>query len=240
MICYDNDMISEGQNHDWSDLPTILAAAHELKSPLVLIRQLALEYRELPTDEAAERIRLTAERSLQLVEGLTRASRLSGAIFESEPVSLGPLFDDIAHEMNPLANALGQKIEVRLGRNPVMAVGNRDLLRSVLCGLCDNALTHNDASQPIILSALRSGPSAIAQIRDFGPATGKLQSIRNSLGKTPQPVDSRPRSSGLGLLIAEQFARHMDGGLTLRRHRDRGVTFALTLPASRQLSLWGI
>ncbi len=30
----------------WHDVPTLLAAAHELKSPLVLIRQLSLELQQ--------------------------------------------------------------------------------------------------------------------------------------------------------------------------------------------------
>lgn len=218
----------------WHDVPTILAAAHELKSPLVLIRQLSFQ---LEGDEVvAERIRLSAERSLQLIEGLTRVARLEDALFECEPIYIPALYDEVAHELLPLARALGQDIEVS-ARAPLTAIGNRTLLRSVLLGLCDNALAHNDVSRAVRLTAQRRGDRVWTHVRDFGPSTATLQTIRRSVGKTPLPIGDRPRSSGLGLMIAEQFARHMDAELHLRRHREHGATFSLSLPASQQLSL---
>ena len=219
----------------WHDVPTVLAAAHELKSPLVLIRQMTFQLDE--NDPVANRIRLTAERSLQLVEGLTKVSRLEDTLFACEPIYLPALYDEIAHEMSPLAKALDQSIEIHVPKSQVTAIGNRSLLRSVLLWLCDNALTHNDVTRPIELRAARLGDRVIAGVRDYGPSTNHLPSIRRSIGKTPLPMTSRPRSSGLGLMIAEQFARHMDSELLLRRHQTHGVTLSLSLPASQQLSL---
>lgn len=227
--------MSEG--NIWNDVPTLLAAAHELKSPLVLIRQLALQLEDEGQSLAAERIRLTAERSLQLVEGLTRVARLDDALFECEPIQMASLYDEVAHEMAPLAHALTQSIHVTVPRGTLTVVGNRSLLRSVLLGLCDNALTHNNPTQPIVLGAYRTADRVVASVRDFGPETSQLSEVRRRLGTMPQTMSGRPRSSGLGLLIAEQFARHMDASLSLRRHRGAGVTFSVSLPASQQLSL---
>lgn len=226
-----NDIVS------WNDLPTLLAASHELKTPLVLIRQLSFQL-EQNDSLTAERIRLSAERSLNLVESLTRVARLQDTLFESEPILLSALYDEVADELSPLARALDQRIEVRLPQTPATVVGNRTLLRSVLLGLADNALTHNDKNQPVILSSHRASDRVWVNVRDHGPSTSQLASIRRSIGKTPQPMSSRPRSSGLGLLIAEQFAHHMDASLHIKRHRSRGVTFSLSLPASRQLTLF--
>ncbi len=227
-----------GAEDTWSDIPTLLAAAHELKSPLVLIRQLALELREAGDTVAAERIQLTAERSLQLVEGLTRVARMEDALFESEPITLSSLYSDIAHEMSPLAKALGQSMQITIPRGATTVVGNRTLLRSIMMGLCDNALTHNTPDQPVILGAACRGDHVIASVRDFGPETSHLREIkRNMSRRMPQALDSRPRSSGLGLMIAGRFAESMNGTLQMQRHRGAGVTFSLSLPASQQLSL---
>lgn len=226
----------------WNDIPTLLAAAHELKSPLVLIRQLALQLQDNTevTDETAERIRLTAERSLGLVEGLTRAARLEDALFEVEPINVHELYDSVAHELGPLARALHQTIVTDVAGSAPCVIGNRSLLRSVLIGLCDNALTHNDPTKPIILLARQHQSDTIQLgIRDYGPRTAQLATIQQRLG-SPLPMQSRPRSSGLGLLIAEQFVRHMDARLSLVRHHGVGVTFHIDMPRSRQLSLLGV
>lgn len=225
----------------WKDVPTLLAAAHELKSPLVLIRQLALGLQDASVSDdphAALRIRLTAERSLTLIEGLTRAARLEDTLFECEPINVGELYDSVAHELSPLAHAMGQTISIEVPRSQHAVIGNRSLLRSVLIGLCDNALTHNDKRMPVVLKASTQQDNRILiGVKDFGPKTDHMHIIKKRLGHSVQPLSARPRSSGLGLLIAEQFARHMDTHLVLTRHRDEGVTFSLTLPKSRQLTL---
>lgn len=225
----------------WKDVPTLLAAAHELKSPLVLIRQLALQLQDQAIsidDPTALRIRLTAERSLSLIEGLTRAARLEDALFECEPINIGELYESIAHELSPLSNALSQTIEIHIPHSAPTVIGNKVLLRSVLMGLCDNALTHNTKGEAIHLLARSSGNDRVlVGVKDNGPRTDQLKDIKSRLGKSPQAMSARPRSSGLGLLIAEQFARHMDARLSLTRHHEAGVTFSLNLPKSRQLSL---
>lgn len=223
----------------WSDMPTLLAAAHELKSPLVLIRQLSFQLSDADA-VAAERIRLSAERSLHLVEGLTKVARLDDALFACEPIYVPSLYDEVAHELQPLARALGQRIEVKSPTSAPTIVGNRVLLRSVLLGLTDNALAHNDASFPVMLTSHRSGNRVWVNVRDHGPSTNHLGSIRQSVGKTPLPISARPRSSGLGLLIAEQFARHMDASLHVRRHKSAGATFSLCLPSSQQMNLFSV
>ena len=222
----------------WSDIPTLLAAAHELKSPLVLIRQLSLQLESGAEHETIERIRFTAERSLRLVEGLTRVARLEDTLFENEPIHIASLYDEVVHDVMPLAKALGQTVELSLPSRPLTIIGNRSLLYSVMLGLCDNALTHNDVARPIELSAKKRSDRVSIGVRDHGPRTASLGEVRRRLGTAPQTLSSRPRSSGLGLLIAEQFARHMDATLSLTRHRGDGATFSLSLPASLQMSLF--
>jgi K+-sensing histidine kinase KdpD len=225
-------------------LPGVVAAAHELKSPLVLVRQLALELQmgELGIGEqktSYERIKLTADRSLRLVERLTRAVRLDEMLIQSEPINISELYDNIAHELTPLARQFNQEIVIKSKSN-LSVVACRDLLCDLILSLCDNALQHNPDSGHIELKANRlSDDNVNLSVRDFGPQislnTFRLMSQRVSDSK-PQSVASRPRSSGLGLLIASNFARHMDSSLRVIRHRDSGLTFGLDLPASKQLS----
>ena len=220
-----------------ADMPSLLMAAHELKAPLVLIRQLALQLEEGSDPDAIERIRLTSERSLRLVESLTRSARLEDSLFATEPISVATLYDDVADELYPLAKALDQTIEIDLPRRPMSIVANPMLVRTILLGLCDNALTHNSLAGPVRLVARRRADKVELGVRDFGPTTDSLRQISRRLGEAVTPIDGRPRSSGLGLMIANQFARHMDAELVLTRHRSVGATFALAIPESKQLSL---
>ena len=76
----------------WADSPSFVVAAHELKAPLALIRQLAIEleageYTALERAVLAQRITLTAERALRLTTDLTKARRLENALFT--PTQIG-------------------------------------------------------------------------------------------------------------------------------------------------------
>lgn len=222
------------------DIPALFAAAHELKTPLGLIRQLALELEEFHDTETAMRIRLTAERSLRLVDGLTRSLRLEDAMFACEPVELRALCYEVADEIQPMAKALHQRVDVNLPKRAITVLGNTTLLRTTLMGLCDNALLHNDERFPVIIGAMERSGRAIASVQDHGPKTKSLLVVQRRLGRALQPLSGRPQSSGLGLYLAHTFARHMQAELTLIRHREAGATFNLSLPVSQQLALFGV
>jgi signal transduction histidine kinase len=59
--------------------------------------------------------------------------------------------------------------------------------------------------------------------------------LQNNVLQAEQ-LHARPSSSGLGLTIADQFARAMNGSVGATRHRD-GASFHVDIHASRQLSL---
>lgn len=226
--------------HEIGQLPSLVALSHELKAPLALMRQIALAskyYSDAERTVAFDRIQLTAERSLRLTEALTRSYRADE--LESEPVNLARLCDEIAHELAPLCRELNQKIDIHVPRQPVLAVGNRELLSSVIFGLCDNALNYGSCDTPVELKVSRSGTDAKVSVSDNGPSLLKseVRKIKSRLGKAPQSIGQRSNSSGLGLYIAGQFAQAMGGQLGMVRPRKGGQTFYINLPQSTQLSL---
>lgn len=223
------------------DLDLSMVASHELKEPLALIRQLALESRGNLTDvELTERlltqIELTAERGLRLTTDLTRAESLEG--FIAEPINPVQICEDVAHELTPLFKAHNLAIEVPLRRRKMTAVGNRTLLKQVLINLADNALHYASADTPVRLSSVskESGKLIRISVRDYGPSVpaNTLQRLESESPSLFLPT--RPQSSGLGLYIARRFAEAMHGRLGLHRHHD-GVTFYIELPVSTQLTL---
>lgn len=224
-------------------LPSVIAAAHELKTPLVLMRQLALQLAHDPSaDERQqiihERMRLTAERSLRFVEGITKAASLEDSLLESEPIELQSLLQEVAHELSPLALQSGHQFEVRTPRRSICLVGHREFLTSLMLNLCDNALTYSQPGKPIVLGGTQQADRIRLSVRDHGPVMSRTRfsQLSGKLGQ-PQTPSGHPRSSGLGLWIADTFARTMDSELELTRHHSGGLTFSVALPRSQQLRL---
>jgi K+-sensing histidine kinase KdpD len=227
------------------DVPSLMAAAHELKAPLALVRQLALQLEDAALSDTerqrlASQITLTSERALRLTSDLTRSSRLQDTLFELEPLNPEQICRDIVAELTPLFTAHHRTLAVSRRTHPLLLVANRDLLRRILMNFSDNALHY---SQPgtvveLQLQALKKSGLVRIGVRDFGPAVSSdlWRSLQKKLTRAPQPVHARPQSSGLGLYIASQFAAAMNGRIGMTRHRD-GATFYVELQASQQLSL---
>jgi signal transduction histidine kinase len=226
-------------------LPSVIVAAHELKSPLTLVRQLSLMLEDgnaSPEEQQRmlRQISLTTERALRLTCDLTYSARLPESLLKLEPINPKQLCEDVVREMTPLFKAHNRQLKIVSKKSPLL-VGNRDLLRRIIMNLSDNALnyTENGERVEINIKAHASGQFVRLGVRDYGPALPKdtLKMLNSKLnGDILTPVYARPQSSGLGLYIVSQFADAMNGNVGITRHRD-GATFYIDLQTSKQLSL---
>jgi K+-sensing histidine kinase KdpD len=226
-------------------LNVVVAAAHELKAPLALIRQLSLSLEGGSVDAETsqmilKQIILTSEKGLRLTSDLTRTTRLDDNLFELETINSRQLCEEVAHELTPLYRARNRELRVMTGKKQVLALANRDLLSRILINFSENALHYADTETPVCIqvSSMKEGERVKLGVRDYGPAVpaDTWQRIKNHLGIAPQVLQNRPASSGLGLYIAGQFAEVMQGTIGATRHRD-GATFYVDLLASKQLKL---
>lgn len=227
------------------EITPLTAAAHELKAPLALVRQLALRLEDEHLSgsqrlKLLQQITLTSERALRLTSDLTKAARLDSALFTLEPINPEQLCQDIVSELKPLFDAYGKRVSVTTRKHPLLLVANRDLLRRILLGFSDNALHYTEPGTAVHLQiqALKKSGMVRIGVRDFGPALSSdmWRKLQKKLKTAPQAIHARPESSGLGLYIASQFAEAMNGTIGAVRHKD-GATFYVELQASSQLSL---
>lgn len=226
-------------------VPSVQVAAHELKAPLTLIRQLsqAIAVGGYDSDQIAllaSRIGFTSERALRLTTDLTKTARLEEAMFQLEPIDAVPLCRDVVSELAPLYRARGRDIYMPRRQKAVpLVIAHRDLLRRIMLNFADNALHHTEDTRPVELKiAYRRKADAIRlSVRDYGP--GLSRSFRAHIAKQqlPPQVPYRPASSGLGLYIAQQFASTMGAQTGIVAHRD-GASFYVDVPRSTQLGLW--
>jgi len=229
----------------FGDLSFVVTAAHELKAPLALVRQLslALEADNISLADREKMIRqivLTSERALRLTTDLSRSSRLEDSLFDVEPLNPHQICEDVAHELAPLYAARGREIRVATRHRSHLVVANRDLLRRIMLSFGDNALHYAESDTPVELRAVacEGGSKIRLGVRDYGPAVPVdiWRRLESQLGTGTQALHARPGSSGLGLYVAGQFAAAMHGKIGATRHRD-GATFFVDLTASTQLSL---
>lgn len=235
----------EQTNRGVSPLSSVIAAAHELKSPLVLVRQLAIALQDetlspSQRQQLLRRIQFSSERGLRLTTNLTRSARLQDSLFEMEPLDPIALCQEVSHQLSPLFNERHLSLQLQTGRVGLV-LANRDLLQRILCNFNENALRYaNPQTKTVVMRVRHQAKKGTVWIgvRDYGPSipTKTWRNLASQLGKSPQPLENRPESSGLGLLIAARFASSMQAKIGAIRHRD-GATFYVELPISRQLSL---
>jgi K+-sensing histidine kinase KdpD len=236
-------MDSGGENNKILSVDSsLVAVAHELKSPLSLIRQLSLFLDE--TDDIAEakmiagQINLATERALRLVVGMTRTARLDDAMFELMPVNPYQVCDEVIRQLKPVQALKKSTLRRKYHGKAKLVVANPDLLGSLLLGFCDNALHYASDDYTPEIFVKGSGQRVRIGVRDYGPSLplGVWRAMKKSGSLAPQPVSTRPQSSGLGLYVAQSFAQAMNSEIGVVRHRD-GVSFFVELPVSTQLSL---
>lgn len=218
----------------------ILVAAHELKAPLAVLRQLALSFDGMNVKNEHIRAEMVqvSERAIRQVNDLTKVRRLEDGMFEMEPVAVRAVCDDVTKELRYLFDDARQ-LEVKYANRAKLVNANRDLLHSVIYNFLINALHYADAGSHTKLRVQDSRGRVRVAIRDYGPAlpVDIWRELKRGYIEKPVSVAMRPSSSGLGLYIASKFSRYMGAEVGAVRHRD-GTSFYVELPISKQASLF--
>ncbi|MDO4742265.1 MAG: HAMP domain-containing sensor histidine kinase [Candidatus Saccharibacteria bacterium] len=219
----------------------ILVAAHELKAPLAVLRQLALSFDEM--DSSNERIRTemisVSERALKQVNDLTRIKRLEDGLFEMEPVSIRSVCDEVTRELEYLFRFNRRELFVKYSNRTQLVTANRELLKSVIYNFLLNAMHYSGEGTRAELVVKDYRDKVKVSIRDYGPALPieVWKEMRRGWVEKPTTIAMRPGSSGLGLFIASRFSRYMRAEVGATRHRD-GTSFYVELPSSKQMRLF--
>ena len=221
----------------------ILVAAHELKAPLAVLRQLALSFDEM--DSTGEHIRAemvsVSERAIRQVNDLTKIRRLEDGLFEMEPVAVRAVCDDVTNELRHLLSrrdGRSLRLSTKYSNRARLVYANRELLYSVVYNFLLNALRYAGDGTRAELKVGDSKDRVKIAVRDYGPSlpVNIWRAVKS--GSVEQPVDiaMRPGSSGLGLYIASKFSHYMNAEIGAVRHRN-GTSFFVELPVSKQASL---
>ena len=217
-------------------------ASHELRTPLTAMRSVgevglrgsrtSAEYREVIGSmlEEVDGMADLVERLLMLSRAETGQARLA-----SERIELGGLADEIAGQLDVLAEEKRQSLRVERRRD-VECTGDRLVLGRALLNLVDNAIRHTPPGGKISIRIDRRSDDAVLDVVDTGP--GIDPELRERVFDRFFQVDgSRSRGShrgsGLGLSIAKWAVEAHGGRLTLEDAGPGGSRFRITLPSAR-------
>lgn len=209
-------------------------AAHELKTPLAIIRTHAEALEEdIAPEKRGEYLDIILEESDrmgQLVGRLLELTRLeSGVALSRAPLNLA----DVVREVwAPLALQLEQKeVSLSLELEEVWLEGDRERLKEAVGNLASNALRHVEKGKRIQVSLAKQGERAHVSVYNDGPVIPD-KDLPHLFEPFYRGDKSRSRDSGgtgLGLAIV-RAAVSAHGGSCGVENRAGGPCFWLCLP----------
>ncbi|OAN47468.1 hypothetical protein A6A03_10340 [Chloroflexus islandicus] len=219
----------------------IANVSHELRNPIATLRAqveaLVEDYAgQLPARELHV-IEHELQRLSTLIEDLFTLARADAHQLKLDrtKVDVGALIQRLIATYAPLARRLHQievVCEIEPAIPPILADPQR--LEQVMINLVQNALRYTPPGGIVMVMAKSEGTQVAISVIDTGPgidpAEHELVFERFYRGDT-----SRARATGgagLGLAIALELVRAMQGDLTLTNAPGQGACFTITLPAT--------
>lgn len=210
------------------------AAAHELKTPLAVLRTHAEALQEdiLPAKRKQYLgvILEECDHMTGLVGRLLEFSRLSsGAVLHREPVELSGLIREV---LTPLGLRLEQKhITLTAELSELTLPADRERMREVVENLLSNALRHCPDGGEIRLSLSREEDRACLSVYNDGPAIPEedLPRLWEPFFRGDRSRNRESGGTGLGLAIV-RAAVTAHGGTCSAENQQGGVCFRICLP----------
>jgi len=214
-------------------------AAHELRTPLALVRG----YVEMVDSETLGPIDGEARAALrradarvaemdELVSQMVEMARLQeGSQLSLELLDVRDVVREAMDRTELLAESDHHLVTDDSGR-PVRVMADRFRIRTILTNLIGNAIKYSPRGGEIRVSVQESGPSVDVSVSDqgVGIAPGEFERLFQPFTRQrPQRVGP---GLGLGLYVAREIARAHKGNLRARSNADGGSTFVLSLPAA--------
>jgi len=208
----------------------LASAAHELKTPLALIRaQVELEESDKIDRQSLLRDIDFMARQVQQLLQLAEVSEPRNYVFE--PVDVESVAGEVTGYLGRLAERRAVRLELDLAApaGPLQLQADRSALFILLKNLVENALQHTPAGAAVRVRADAEGLSV--QDEGSGIADEHLPKLFTRFWRGPQ---RRDEGAGLGLAICQEIAAAHGWALSARNGGDCGAVFSLRFGAPAQ------
>lgn len=200
-------------------------AAHELKTPLALIRAQI----ELPVDDTSTRDSLLSDvdymtRQVQQLLLLTEASEANNYKFAF--ISLQDQVQEVVAYLQRMADTANVRLTVSDTTGVARWEADRGALFTLLKNLLENAIQHAPAKTAVNVEI----QSDAVTVRDFGPGVDAAQ-LPLLFERFWRGAHRRDHGAGLGLAICQEIALAHGWHLTAER-AEPGLRFRLVRPSN--------
>jgi signal transduction histidine kinase len=199
----------------------LAAAAHELKTPLALIRgQIELGIDATNRQDLLQDVSRMGRQVQQLLH-LAEASEPQNYVFAA--LDLESLVQEVARYIERLAGAQGVQLQVEVERGAALPRADRGALFTLLKNLLENAVQHSSPGAVVRLRA--SSQTIVVEDEGEGASPEDLPKLFARFWRSPQ---RRDLGAGLGLSICREIAA-MHGWQLEGRNGECGMVFELRL-----------
>ena len=205
------------------------ALTHELKTPMTAIvgYSEALHTLRLSEEQQAESLRFLYAESKRL-EALTQKMMRLIAVDGGEAIALLPVTGEaLSQTLRPMLSKLAEQrgVALHLALNDFAAIGDADLLCSVLTNLFDNAVSAG-ASEVWL-----AGRGPVLVVTDNGPGMTKevLARVTEPFYRADKARSRKTGHAGLGLALVQRIVTLHRGTLLIESEPNQGTTVTVKL-----------
>ncbi len=213
-------------------------AAHELKTPLAILRahwegELNNPGLPLPIKEKFVHDIETITRLNHLINNLLLLSK--SEVFQSDfditPLKLDEIMKEVIDDAIVLAESKSQNIQI-VEMSEVMVQGDRVRLYQLFFNLVDNAMKYSPEGSTIWMSLHKEESWAIVKVKDngVGIATEHLPHIFERFYRVEKDRSRKTGGSGLGLSICKLITERHLGNIEVESTVGKGTVFTVKLP----------
>ncbi|MFA6218022.1 MAG: ATP-binding protein [Candidatus Omnitrophota bacterium] len=214
-------------------------AAHELKTPLAIIRgqtEVVLrKERSLDEYKAVLHVNLEeAQRMIRMIEDLLLLTRLeyNTGVFHFEQIDLLEFLREIYEQSKVLALEKELVVSSDIPGKPIMVKADKLHLRRLFFNLINNAVKFTPAKGKIDITVKAVNNKVAVSVSDtgMGIAEEDLPKIFNKFFQKDMKIKSSNSGIGLGLNIVQSIAKIHNADVQVKSKPGRGTTFTVILP----------
>lgn len=217
-------------------------AAHELRTPLTAINSYLYIFMKenkgkLDTEQNMflNRINISTQQLLSLVENLLNASRIERGTFKvyPEPIDWVEYVQQAVNQV--LSRAMERKIDlqyIKPDSNFPKVLADKLRVNEVLLNLLANAVTYTEAGGKVTVSLALQGNEVVTTITDTGQGIPKegLPRLFTQFYRVAGKLEQGSKGTGLGLYISKAIVESHKGKIWVESEVGKGSKFSFSLP----------